>query len=1122
MAAYFPGHWPSSVGAFEEYIMAHALFTLLSDFAEQVSEKLRLPGSGEPEEQIRAPLEFLIWKAGQVLHKDVRAQGEVRIKNVGRPDYAFYCNGALCGYAEIKRPGKGARPEEYRGHDKEQWEKFQMLPNILYSDGREWSLYQHGSRVAGVTLSGDVVNAGRAAVSEANAESFELLLQAFLSWQPVVPSDAAELAEILAPICRLLRGEVEEALKDEQSPFRLLYSEWQVTLFPGQSEARFADAYAQTVTFALLLANAEGGDVLDLRDAEQSLASEHALISKALKIFTDNLNPEEIPVSLGLLQRTVAAIPAGGWKGGGKDPWLYFYETFLAKYDRELKQNSGSYYTPVEVVQAMVRLTEEILMRKFGKTQGFASDGVMTLDPAAGTGTFLLGIVALSLQRIANKMGAGAAESYAEALGRQLYGFEIQVGPYAVAQLRLSRALTERRASLPTEGPNVYLTDTLESPDVTPQFPSLLSRELSTQHKMAIAVKKSTPILVCIGNPPYDRHGAADGKNLKETGGWVRWGDEDEYGRNHPERALLDDFARPVRESGQGVQLKNLYNLYVYFWRWALWKVFEQGAADAPGVVSFITASSFLEGPAFLGMRERMRRDCDEIWIIDLGGDGRGARTEENIFAIQTPVCITLAVRFGRRDADVPAKVHYARLRGNRREKLDALRGIVDFSSLTWKEVPSGWQAKMVPAGEGEYFSYPLLQDVFPWQQSGVKAGRTWVVGSDRELLKTRWKIILGADSPEERSKYFKDAPPSTGGCTIHSTPTGLFSSDHLEAVATASSDALYEKIVCYGYRSFDRQYILADARCLDRPGPPLWKTCGTRQLYFATKFSQVTGKGPLLTLSADVPDLDYFCNRGSKDIIPLYRDAAATRPNILPGLLEMLSAAYGVEITAEAFAAYAYAVLAHTDFTARFHEELNSREVRLPLTRDAGLFARAEAVGRRLIWLHSYGERMIPEGVLSGDIPSGAARCVKAVPAEEYPEDFSYNESTLELTVGQGIFSPVSPEVYDFEVSGLKVVQSWLSYRMKRRSGRKSSPLDDIRPQRWTAEYTAELLRLLWILEATLAEYPKQEELLDEILSGELFAASDLPDVPEEARKAPKSRSRAPQMVQTSLLTPS
>ena len=119
----------------------------------------------------------------------------------------------------------------------------------------------------------------------------------------------------------------------------------------------------------------------------------------------------------------------------------------------------------------------------------------------------------------------------------------------------------------------------------------------------------------------------------------------------------------------------------------------------------------------------------------------------------------------------------------------------------------------------------------------------------------------------------------------------------------------------------------------------------------------------------------------------------------------------------------------------------------------------------------------MLPEGKTKGVIPPGSARCVKAVPGDPdgYPESFSYNENTATLFVGNGEFAPVSPDVYLFEVSGLNVVQSWLKYRMKEKSGRKSSPLDDIRPQRWTSEYTEDLLRLLWVLEATLAEYPSQ-----------------------------------------------
>lgn len=148
----------------------------------------------------------------------------------------------------------------------------------------------------------------------------------------------------------------------------------------------------------------------------------------------------------------------------------------------------------------------------------------------------------------------------------------------------------------------------------------------------------------------------------------------------------------------------------------------------------------------------------------------------------------------------------------------------------------------------------------------------------------------------------------------------------------------------------------------------------------------------------------------------------------------------------------------------------------------------------------------MLPDSNPKGVIPPGNARCVKAVPGDPdaYPESFSYNENTATLFVGNGEFAPVRPDVYLFEVSGLKVVQSWLKYRMKEKSGRKSSPLDDIRPQRWTSEYTEGLLRLLWVLEATLAEYPFQQALLEEILAGKLITADELPAVPAEARNAP------------------
>jgi len=156
-------------------------------------------------------------------------------------------------------------------------------------------------------------------------------------------------------------------------------------------------------------------------------------------------------------------------------------------------------------------------------------------------------------------------------------------------------------------------SNTLESPhEKIPELP-LLYKPIGDEHKRARSIKDIQPVLVCIGNPPYDRHEAATAENHMMTGAWVRWG-ESKNGKD----AILSDFIEPVKKAGKGGQLKNIYNLYVYFWRWALWKVFEHehpGVMPGPGIVSYITAASYIDGDAFLGMREyiaeAVRRNLD-------------------------------------------------------------------------------------------------------------------------------------------------------------------------------------------------------------------------------------------------------------------------------------------------------------------------------------------------------------------------------------------------------------------------------------------------------------------------------------------------------------------------------
>jgi len=1081
------------------------ILAALQEFAAAVTDKLSQLTLGEPEEQLRTPFENFMAAAAEALGWNVVCTGETPLPDrLGRPDFAVHLNGLLAGYVELKAVGTGATSSRFKGRNREQFKRFSAIPNLLYSDGNEWTLYRSGERVGkAVRFSGDVSGDGAEAVAPGDAANLESLLRDFLMWQPILPTnqsghiDFEGFAEMLAPLCRMLRDDVADALKRAGSPLVHLAKDWRQLLFPDATDEQFADAYAQTVLFALLLGRSEGADPLTLGRAERALAVQHNLLSRALQVLTDPNARADIAASLDLLLRVVAVVSPAALTSPD-DPWLYFYEDFLAVYDPHLRKDAGAYYTPVEVVRTQVRLIDNLLVERLGKPLGFANPDVVTLDPALGTGTYLLGVIEHALGRVEDEQGAGAVPNQATTLAENLYGFELMVGPYAVSELRISRALRDRGGQLPAQGTHVFLTDTLESPNAKPLQPPLFLKPIADQHARALEVKSRVPVIVCLGNPPYDRHEAATDTNKARTGGWVRHGDRDE-------RAILRDFLDPAVSAGHGGHLKNLYNLYVYFWRWALWKVFERGNGG-PGVVSYISASSYIDGDAFCGMREQMRRQCDEIWILDLGGEGRGTHQSDNVFNIQTPVVIAVAFRVSGANTDAPARVHYTHVAGTREQKLAALDDIPDFTTVEWQDCPDDWQSPFRPKGEGRYFEWPLLTDLMPWQHSGVQLKRTWPIAPDTETIARRWRALLNA---EDRTTAFRE----TGDREIHvSYDVDLTGKGDSTPIVRLTRSAPIPEVQRYAYRSFDRHTIIVDGRLMSRPRPDLWRAHSDQQIYLTSLFTQALGSGPALTCSSLIPDLHHFRGSyGAKDAFPLYREADASLANILPGMLELIGSTYQKAITPEDFLAYVYGVLAQPAFTTRFGKELETRELRLPITRDAALFERMRAAGANLLWLHTYGERFVPEGKPRGQVPPGAARCTVAVPGETdgYPETFAYNDETATLHIGAGEFTPVAPELYAFEVSGLKVVQSWLKYRMKKGAGRKSSPLDEIRPARWTSQFTTELLELLWVLEATLAAYPEQAQLLQEVVAGDCFQLDELPSVPEEMRNAPRAVKR-------------
>ena len=776
------------------------------------------------------------------------------------------------------------------------------------------------------------------------------------------------------------------------------------------------------------------------------------------------------------------------------------------------------------------------------------------VDPATGTGTFLVewlrrarksfedhhkpvkprgfntqsGFSGLNTPGVAGrfntpgKLDSASGQDESDAWHRHardnvlpsIHAFELMLAPYAIAHLKIALELSDTTtnpadAKTNERSAQILLTDTLDYTSRQGQLDTM-GDPIAEEGERAAQLKEHERFTVVIGNPPYNREHRAVGDTGKRKGGVVRHGAESIA-------PLLNAVTEPMKDAGLGGNLTSVYNDYVYFWRWAVWQAAE--LPDGPGVIAFITAASYLDGKSMGGLRHLLREAFDELWIADLGGEGRGAHKDDNIFDIQTPVAIAIGARTGRGRTD-RCIVRYLKVNGARDEKLAWLRGH-SLSDIP-EQVPGKGLDRMTPRSDAQYYDWPVITDLFPWIHAGSKVHRLWPIAETKSVLNRRWQTLV-EEVPRKRGPLLKE----TSGRNAASTPMPLLAygdpnfddalparRDSKQPAATADARARLrsldqldrndppEGIKRYGYRSFDRQWIIADNRLADRPRPDLWRVRGPIQVFLTTLTSTKLGRGPALTATPYVPDFHHFSGRGARNVIPLYRDPDGENPNITPGLLNALRERLGTEITAENLLAYTYALAGTPAFTEQFQSELTEAAgpIHIPITAQTDLFQQAVALGRDLLWWHTWGERFAPEEY--SRLPEGRAEEIR--PVEGMPEkvkDYGYDPETRTLTVGTGVFAPVSQQAWDFEVSGLRVLYSWLGYRMKNRRGRKSSDLDKIRPARWTQ--TGELLLMLSIVEHTIKVTPEAADLLSRIIRGPLILATDLP-TPKPADRKP------------------
>ena len=921
---------------------------------------------------------------------------------------------------------------------------------------------------------------------------------------------AERLAEIMADTAREVRDGIRDLieLETDDGPLQRIFTQVRANLREDLDEPAFADMYAQTMVYGLLTARITHPE--DFSDATTRLVFENPFLDALYTTFRgdagDTVDIDEFGLLdlAELLGRTdVDAILAEfGAKDPRNDPVIYFYEEFLEKYDAARRRELGTYYTPVPVVHWIVDAVNHLLQSEFGLLKGIADSTswreysartgqnipqgidphepvVRALDPATGTGTFLLEWLR---QATAGLLGNERSEVLRDVV-RRIDAFEIELPGYTVAHLKTALELSpDVRLGIV---PGIVLTDTLAGKrDLLLRTDDVIAEE----GERAERLKFNQHHNIIIGNPPYRRQAQSAG------GGIIT---EMVAGRR-----LIDDFYESALANAGPRYLQQFYNLYIYFWRWASWKAFEQ-VSEGPAVIGFITPSSWLTGRGFMGVREHLRKQADSIYIVDLGGENRGSVTDANIFGIQSPVAMALLVRDGVPDKGVPARVYYTRFGGTREEKLTALESR-SFASIDWEEVPADWLDPLLPpTGADIWQEFPEVSDLIPWQQSGAIYSRTWPIAPHPQILRDRWARFLATDDPEDRALCFKTAKH---GRKITTKVRGL------PRLVDEPIGADHRRIVPFAFRSFDQQWTFEDPRLAFTESPTLWASRSSRQIFMAVSMTQRLTSGPAATSSIAVPEYHVFCGRGSKDVLPLYRDANGT-PNADPHVIETIawrlnpSESFDRQQMAENVFAYVYGVLSGSDYTERFASELERPSPRVPVSADAELFGRMAKHGRRLLWLDTRATRfsdefgeVLPEfeGLEWNPAPlvgPGTAR------------DVRYDEASQTLQVGDGQLSGVPANIANFEVSGMNVIDKWLGYRTLKGSGRSASstnPLDAIRHERWMPEWSAELVQLV----ATLAEHLRMQlvgaDLLEQILGLPLISADELPEVEASWRDAP------------------
>lgn len=857
------------------------------------------------------------------------------------------------------------------------------------------------------------------------------LFSIFFSKIPNPINSALDFANHLSLRTRILKDELLLSSKNET--LLSLFNTFKETLYKELSYEEFCDSFAQTLTYSLFLAklNNDTAKEIDLNNAKKFIPKSFPLIRSMSGFLDDSFENlenikwllEEIINIINHIDITsiIKELNKTGEKdlfnrptilSTHKDPYLHFYETFLASYDPKLREVRGVYYTPAPVVIFIINAIDEALKQDFNHKKGLSEaldKNITLLDFATGTGTFLLEAFRKALEPISKN----SVNYNPKVLIDKFCGFEFLIAPYTIAHLKISQSFKEEFNSPlnDDESLKIALTNTLYSKSISKeqndQNTLFTLIDLTKEFKKAQKIKEEQ-ILIITGNPPYS--GASSNKGLYEDEIKISYGLEPSKANlNNEQKKWISSYFKEKSKQNTSTfkaiyekhKLENEKNSkvilddYVKFIRFAQSKIDSQES----GIFAFISNNSFLDNPTFRGMRYSLMQSFDKIYILNLHGDTRkkekapDGSKDDNVFDIMQGVSINIFIKQNSKAKNT--NIYYHDLYGKRKDKYEFLYEN-DLNSIKWT---------LVKNNEPFYLFLPQNNDLLEEYNKGISVKDIFMLSSVG-IASSKDAILISTNNKKLEQQVYNFY--------------NEFDKKYIKEIA---------------YKPFDTQKIYYDIKKVERPRIDIMEHFlgyenigliydrGTNLKEISNLFisSKVIDKH-LVGANSYVSPLYLYPTTRSKKFLkkenPNFNEENFTSKieNFKESFRTFIDELYKEKFSPEDILGYIYAVLFHKIYREKYLDFLKIDFPKIPFTKDKNTFKNLSKLGLKLVNLH-----LLKNDELDFNVGEALFKDIKNKNFKI--QKIKYNKDVKELFINESLyFNKVSPEIYEFKIGGYAV----------------------------------------------------------------------------------------------------